>query len=772
MPTANQRVFVTTALELLPLAGAKVVTTTKSGKVIATQISDTDGMTDYITLDAPDPSLTLNPDTAASGCSLYEVSVSKEGYHTVHIHDVEIVAGVPSYLPVQMHPDLGNNIPSEFSDIYSSGGAKYGSAPGTDNKEQRTEDKRQGLLNDTNNYNNIVSNLLGNKSDPMSHPLSSVPSHISVLNFGGAPNTQMAGFGGGETVVNNRTAVNPVPHANSRDVGTVSGTVTTADDMDDISVGLPAVLQPLQSSNIGSNTPSARQVIIPTYITVRLGAPTNNAARNVRVPFVEYIANVASSEIFATWPQASLEANIHAITTYALNRIYTEWYRSRGMNFDITNTTQFDQFFVYGRNLFQNLLEIASRVFNQYVHRTGFQNPLFTTYRANACGAGCMSQWGTVDLANQGRSTIQILRHFYGQDVNIATSQNIQDVTTIYPGSPMRLGDTSRYVLLMQQYLNRIRQNFPLIPRIAREDGHFGPDTQAAVREFQRINGLNPDGVIGPATWNRITQIWVGVTRLADLNSEGVRIGIGATPPNVVLRNGSSGNDVRQLQWLLNYISQYYPVVPGDITVDGRFGAGTENSVREFQRNFGLNPDGIVGPNTWNRLYEVFRRIQLNSPQPAPVPTPPPINPPTPPGPTPPPPPVLGPDRFIGTVRTMGGNLNFRSGPTSTSPVIGLIPNGANLQVTGESGGFYHVVYDGRLGWVSRDFVNLTPRNGTVTTSGGNLNLRASPNTNGQIIGTIPNGTVLNATDVVGNFYQVNWNGRTGFVSRDFVRLG
>jgi len=739
MPTSKQRVYVSTALELLPLAGARVVTTTRSGSIIADQITDADGMTDYIELSAPDPELTYHPETAATGYTLYEVTVTKKGYHAVHIHDVEIVAGQNSYLPVQMHPDLGTDIDSQFLDVYVGQGGKY------DNYD---------------NLNNTDESASGNQNT--SATVGSVRPH----NFGGAPNTPFASFGGNEAVIGNNAAINPVMRADSRDIGTVTGTVTVSDDLDDITVGLPAVLQPLQSGTVSGPALGVRTVIVPSHIIVRLGAPTNNAARNVRVPFAEYVANVASSEIFATWPQASLEANIHAITTYALNRIYTEWYRSRGQNFDITNTTQFDQFFVYGRNIFENLMEISSRIFNQYVHRIGFANPIFTTYRANACGANCLSQWGTVTLAQQGQSTLQILRHFYGADTSITTTNNVQDITTTYPGSPMRLGDSSRYIQLMQQHLNRVRQNFPLIPRIAQENGYFGADTQAAAREFQRINGLSVDGVIGNATWNRITQIWVGVTNLATLNSEGVRVGIGATPPNVVLRNGSSGNDVRQLQWLLNYISQYYQVVPGNLTVDGRFGAGTENAVREFQRNFGLNPDGIVGPNTWNRLYQVFRQIQLNSPDPAPVPTPPPT------APTPPPSPVLGPDRFWGTVRTMGGNLNMRNGPTTSNSIIGSIPNGSRLQVTGESGGFYHVVFSGQLGWVSRDFVNIEPRRGTVVTSGGNLNLRATPNTNSAVIASIPNGTILNAQDVVSNFYQVTWNGRTGFASRDFIRLG
>ncbi|MCL2229190.1 MAG: SpoIID/LytB domain-containing protein, partial [Firmicutes bacterium] len=352
MSVGRQRVKVVTAMELLPIQGARVITR-KDGQIIGDQITDANGMTEFIDIAAPNPALTLRQETAAEGISFCDVEVTMPGYETVHVHDIEILGGQESFLPVQMHP----------------------LAPGW-----------EGSLND---------------------PETEVSAPVRDI------------------VIPRRGFDN-------------DATVTTSDNLDDIYVGVPAVLQRFQSGSQGVNLPSStRRVVIPTYITVRLGAPTNNAARNVRVPFVEYVANVASSEIFATWPRASLFANIHAITTFALNRIFTEWYRSRGQNFDITNTTQFDQFFVYGRNIFQNLMQISAEVFNQYVHRAGFANPLFTSYRANACGPNCMSQWGTVDLANRGFNQLQILRNFYGQDVQIGTSNNIQDVTTTYPGTPL-----------------------------------------------------------------------------------------------------------------------------------------------------------------------------------------------------------------------------------------------------------------------------------------------------------------------------------------------
>jgi len=687
MAIGKLNVHVTTASEMYPIQDAKVVIKDKGGRILFEQTTDADGMTGYVDLYAPDPQLTYKPETAETSFSTYNICITASGFHAVEVHDVEILGGLNTTLPVSMHPVIdGRRKVGEFL-----GGPATVIIPCRKERLVQTD-------------------------------------HLSDT-----PNVGQLG-----------------------DV-----TENVGENYDDIYIPPPAVLLPLQSGRVGSNTQiPLRRVFVPTYITVHLGVPTNTAARNVRVPFVEYIANVASSEIFATWPDASLRSNIHAIITFALNRLYTEWYRSRGFNFDITNTTQFDQMFVPGRNIFQNLMQISAQELARYVRRIGFANPLFTTYRANACGTSCLSQWGTVDLANRGFTPLQIIRNFYGQDTEIATTPLVQDIRTTYPGTAMRLGSPlSAAIRQMQVYLNRIRQNFPLIPLITNPNGTFGPDTDAAVRQFQRINNLGVDGVVGPATWNRITQQWVAVTRLADLNSEGVRVGIGPNPPNVVLRNGSTGENVRQLQWLLNYIGQYYEYVPNNLTVDGRFGPMTQNSVREFQRNFGLNPDGVVGPATWNRLYDVFRSIQGSSPNPAPI-TPTPI-PPTPSG-----------GNLVGTVRTAGGNLNLRGGPGTNFSIIGSIPNGTTLTVTGEQNGFYNVrTAGGAIGWVSRDFIAITPRQVRVATAGGNLNLRATPTAMGTILTTIPNATPLTITDVSGNFFRTSFNGINGWVSRDFIQF-
>ena len=380
--------------------------------------------------------------------------------------------------------------------------------------------------------------------------------------------------------------------------------------------GPPAIELDQQSSPDGPITMSGSMgrimpnVIIPNPITVRLGTPTSG--RNVQVPWLHYVKNVASSEIYSTWPAAALEANIHAILTYALNRVFTQWWRSRGHNFDITNNQQFDQVFVYGRTTFASINAAVDRIFNQYVRRAGQIAPFFTTYcagRTGACAHGGMRQWGTVTLANQGRTPIEILRTYYPRDIEIITTNIITNIVESFPGTLLRLGSTGNAVERMQVMLNRIRRNFPAIPLITDPPGTFGPSTNAAVREFQRINRLSVDGIIGPITWNRVVQIWVGVTNLAGLNSEGTALGIGTVPPNVTLRTGARGVDVIILQYILDFIAAFFPNLP-TLAQDGIFGPQTEHAVREFQRMMGLPVDGVVGSATWRALYNTYWDIR------------------------------------------------------------------------------------------------------------------------------------------------------------------
>ena len=394
----------------------------------------------------------------------------------------------------------------------------------------------------------------------------------------------------------------------------------------EIMVGAPAVAmegerEPEGDLQSGESPQVLRQVAIPNPITVHLGTP-NSAASNVQVSFPDYVKNVASSEIYPTWPEASLRANIYAMITFALNRVYPEWYRAQGYSFDITNSTSYDQYFVYGRPIYDSISRVVDQIFNEYVRRQGQQAPYFTSF-CNGTTTTCrgMSQWGTVTLANQGYTPIRILRYYYPDDVEIAQTNVITNMLTSYPGTLLRVGSTGLDVQTIQNYLRRIRQNYPAIPAITDQEGTFGDSTRAAVVKFQNIFGLAPDGIVGKSTWYKISSLYTAVTRLAELNSEGTNLGIGTVPPASVLREGSRGQDVITLQYLLSLISEYYPDVPA-LSQDGIFGAGTKRSVIAFQRRMGLAADGIVGPATWNALYRTYQGIMQNVPTPNPNPTP------------------------------------------------------------------------------------------------------------------------------------------------------
>ena len=394
----------------------------------------------------------------------------------------------------------------------------------------------------------------------------------------------------------------------------------------EIMVGAPAVTMEGEREPEGDvqgeeSEQVLRQVVIPNPITVHLGAPDSTAS-NVQVSFPDYVKNVASSEIYPTWPENALRANIYAIITFALNRIYTEWYRAKGYAFDITNSTAYDQAFIYGRPIYDSISRIVDQIFNEYVRRQGQQAPYFTSF-CNGTTTTCrgMSQWGTVTLANQGYSPIRILRYYYPDDVEIVETNAITNMLTSYPGTLLRLGSTGLDVQTIQNYLRRIRRNYPAIPAITDAEGTFGDSTRAAVVKFQNIFGLTPDGIVGKSTWYKISSLYTAVTRLAELTSEGTNLGIGTVPPSSVLREGSRGQDVITLQYLLSFISEYYPDVPA-LAQDGIFGPGTKSAVTAFQRRMGLVADGIVGPATWNALYGTYQGIGQNVPTPNPNPAP------------------------------------------------------------------------------------------------------------------------------------------------------
>ena len=293
-------------------------------------------------------------------------------------------------------------------------------------------------------------------------------------------------------------------------------------------------------------------------------------------------------------------------------------YRSQGYDFDITNSTAYDQAFVYGRPIYESISRVVDAIFNEYVRRQGQISPYFTSF-CNGTTTTCsgLSQWGTVSLAQQGLTPLQILRTYYPDDVEIVSTDIVANVPSSYPGSPLRQGSTGLDVQTIQTYLNRIRRNYPAIPAITDEAGVFGNSTRDAVTKFQSVFQLAADGVVGKATWYKLSKLYTAVTRLAELDSEGTTFGIGTVPPAAVLRQGSRGADVITLQYLLNVISDFYPGVPG-VSQDGIFGNATRQAVIAFQQAKGLTPDGIVGAGTWRALYEAYRGIGDYVPEPGP----------------------------------------------------------------------------------------------------------------------------------------------------------
>lgn len=347
---------------------------------------------------------------------------------------------------------------------------------------------------------------------------------------------------------------------------------------------------------------------VPEQITVHLGTPSSNAP-NVTVSFSDYVKNVASSEIYPTWDESALRANILAIVSFALNRVYTEFYRSRGYDYDITNSTAFDQYFVEGRSYFENISRLVDELFNDYLRRPGFVEPLAAKF-CNGTTVTCegLSQWGSEYLAQQGYNSDQIIRSYYG-DVETVVNAPVRGNSPSYPGTPLRVGSSGPNVVVVQTELNRISQNYPAIPKVPTVDGIYGSRTEAAVRKFQEIFNLTPDGIVGKATWYALVRLYTAVTSLGELRSLGQQFyAINWSPPGG-LQPGDTGEKVRLLQYMLSVLSEYIPQIP-PVTVDGIYGSATRAAVLAAQRRFRLPETGTVGTQTWNEIYEQYSGIE------------------------------------------------------------------------------------------------------------------------------------------------------------------
>ena len=260
------------------------------------------------------------------------------------------------------------------------------------------------------------------------------------------------------------------------------------------------------------------EVVIPEYIVVHDGTPSSNA-QNYWIPYASYIANVASSEIYSTWEEAAITANVLAILSFTLNRVYTEWYRSKGYDFTITSSTAYDHKFIYGRSIYENIARVVDSVLTNYVTRPGIEQPLLTQYcdgRQVSC-PNWMTQWGSQHLATQGYNAVSILRYYYGADIYQETANRVSGVPSSFPGYNIQEGSRGTDVRTIQRQLNAIAKNYPAIPTVA-VDGIFGPATKASVQKFQDVFNLPPNGIVDYPTWYRLSQIYVAVTRIAELN--------------------------------------------------------------------------------------------------------------------------------------------------------------------------------------------------------------------------------------------------------------
>lgn len=260
------------------------------------------------------------------------------------------------------------------------------------------------------------------------------------------------------------------------------------------------------------------RVVVPEYIIVHDGAPSDSSATNYYVKYKDYIKNVASSEIYATWPEATIIANVLAIQSFTLNRIYTEWYRNKGYNFNITTSTAYDQKWVYNRNIFETISVIVDGIFDQYLARPNITQPILTQYcdgRQVTC-PNWLSQWGSKALGDEGYSASEIIRYYYGDSMYIATAEEISGIPASWPGSNLTIGSSGSKVFQLQKQLNVISKNYPLIPKVT-EDGIYGSGTANAVKVFQSIFSLPQTGVTDFSTWYKISEVFVGVSRIAEL---------------------------------------------------------------------------------------------------------------------------------------------------------------------------------------------------------------------------------------------------------------
>ena len=360
---------------------------------------------------------------------------------------------------------------------------------------------------------------------------------------------------------------------------------------------------------------AVRTPVVPTEIVVHLGAP-NTAAKNITVSFPEYIKNVASNEIYPSWPTDAIKANILAQISFALNRIYNEWYPAQGYNFDITSSPSYDQTFKEDSQFFENISEIVDDIFNNYIIKGSQIQPLFATY-CDGINTKCdgLSQWGSVELAQAGLAPIEILKEYYGDNIDIVYNAPVAPNIPSYPGFPFRLGSAGNYVRQLKVQLNRISNNYPAIPKIEEETIFFTTDMEESIKEFQRIFDLPVTGEVDKATWYEVKYLYNAVKKVADLAGEGISVEEVEFPYGDTLQEGESGPYIRALNYLLNFLSYFDSDIPILNLAGEDFTEDTKEMVVAFQTDYDIEATGVVDKNTWNALVTAYNQTRETIPE-------------------------------------------------------------------------------------------------------------------------------------------------------------
>ncbi len=358
---------------------------------------------------------------------------------------------------------------------------------------------------------------------------------------------------------------------------------------------------------------AVRYPVVPNNITVHLGKP-DEVARDVTVPFTDYISNVASNELYPTWPTNALTANIYAIISFAMNRIYNEWYRSKGYNFDITSSSIYDQAYKENSSTYENIDNIVEDIFNNYVVKNGQIQPYFTRYcdgRVTTCDG--LSQWGSVTLANKGKTPLEILKNYYGNDISIKYDAPVGDAKEGYPGYQINLGASGNPVLAIQRDLKRIRQNYPAIPNITSNVGIYDKETELAVKKFQEIFNLPVTGIVDKATWYKIKYIYTSVKKLSDLYSEGLTLEEATFLYTDEVNYGDTGIEVEYIHYFLDALAFVDNDIPR-LPLDSIYNDNSITMVKSFQEKYNLPVTGVFTYADWIALRNAYDKTLAKVP--------------------------------------------------------------------------------------------------------------------------------------------------------------